>query len=813
MNQERKLLLMFTYRIIAREESLYFKKNGMLGPYNDVIGIQNHIFHNLFNKYLIEDSKAYSGSTLKVNYCENDNYSDITMSLKSMYFMDICYKTNFQKLFYNQNYIPISWDRNSIYEESKLWFIKDYNRSLGDNIIVTSEPNNYNLQNCVVQESIDMNLIDNRRWDMRIYVFHRIVNNKFETWLYNDGLVRLCPDEYDENNLTERNMLSNTSKYIQEDDINLLTRKISDLNDYNKIFELIKINMRKIHKVLSKQIFSKSLYKCENHLMGYDCILDKNNKIYVIEVNHRVNMRNKKKNSIKITEMKDNILKEIYQRFIRGVFIDMTSDKNLSFICIEKTHINIYSNLKEIKDKESVFIFKDIDYESCKQITDYISKGCQLYYNSNYGNGYYSLDYNNEEYRFYQNIVDRKEELFRYRIINEDELMCVRESIGLNNLTNRLGHSKVYFNKLYQFLKNEQFFIKGKSDTQISECNDFSDITHVLTSYPTYMISNKKFLEEIFSNKMYIPKKWSISQTSNYKDWFIKPILGSKGDGVIITNNPLLENTDNCIIQESIKTSLIDKRKWDLRIYVVHRIINNKFQTWLYTDGLVRLCPEEYNKNCKTIRNMITSTDQYQDNDDPNKLTKCLEDLDKYNIYLPEIIKKLSDIHKELVKYIYTNSEFKCENHLMGYDVIIDQYNKLYLLEINLRPDLSTINKGLVKVNKQKIITNMMENYFVKFIKSVFIDKIFMVKDNFKLISSTDINIINNLYRIRDKYGIYCIPGLNYDSCKKITGYLKEYIYELKYNSNYNSSKGGYYEIKKDNITQELFKLNVSDSQ
>ena len=42
-----------------------------------------------------------------------------------------------------------------------------------------------------------------RKWDLRIYVVHRIVNNKFQTWLYNDGLIRLCPDEYDKNNVQD----------------------------------------------------------------------------------------------------------------------------------------------------------------------------------------------------------------------------------------------------------------------------------------------------------------------------------------------------------------------------------------------------------------------------------------------------------------------------------------------------------------------------------------------------------------------------------------------------------------------------------
>ena len=127
-------------------------------------------------------------------------------------------------------------NNNISINNNKLWYVKPIRGSLGKGIIITSNPNNYkNEKNkYLIEESISMHLKRGRRWDMRLYVYHTINSEgKLSTYIYNNGIVRLCPEKFNIEKISIRNMCSNTSQYKKEDLKNKLDFLLTELKEYD----------------------------------------------------------------------------------------------------------------------------------------------------------------------------------------------------------------------------------------------------------------------------------------------------------------------------------------------------------------------------------------------------------------------------------------------------------------------------------------------------------------------------------------------------------------------------------------------------
>lgn len=132
----------------------------------------------------------------KSDYCNISEFSNTSYRLYSFNtkLFENKYKTG---LFLDEfNCIPMKYNNNISINNNKLWYVKPIRGSLGKGIIITSNPNNYqNEKNkYLIEESISMHLKRGRRWDMRLYVYHTINSEgKLSTYIYNNGIVRLCP--------------------------------------------------------------------------------------------------------------------------------------------------------------------------------------------------------------------------------------------------------------------------------------------------------------------------------------------------------------------------------------------------------------------------------------------------------------------------------------------------------------------------------------------------------------------------------------------------------------------------------------------
>ena len=93
--------------------------------------------------------------------------------------------------------------------------------------------------------------------------------------------------------------------------------------------------------------------------------------------------------------------------------------------------------------------------------------------------------------------------------------------------------------------------------------------------------------------------------------WIIKPIASSRGRGIKLLTN-ISSIPKRCLISKYISNPfLIEKKKFDLRLYVLITSYN-PLKIYLYNEGLVRFASEEY--DCEDI-----STAAIKDDDDVGK--------------------------------------------------------------------------------------------------------------------------------------------------------------------------------------------------
>jgi len=194
---------------------------------------------------------------------------------------------------------------------------------MGRGIIITTNPQEYVNSNVVIEESINMSLIRKRRWDLRVYVYHTIDNDgNLKTYLFKDGLVRLCPEEFNINDISARNMCSNTSLYTKKDLDKNLNYCMTKLPDYDNIFKNIKYLLNKVHNIMKPMICHKNSFFLETQLLGYDIIISETNKPYIIEINNYPHYITKN-NTSEIKVMKNKLVGDIYN-IIKGTYLNKT---------------------------------------------------------------------------------------------------------------------------------------------------------------------------------------------------------------------------------------------------------------------------------------------------------------------------------------------------------------------------------------------------------------------------------------------------------------------------------------------------------
>ncbi|XP_025263727.1 tubulin polyglutamylase TTLL5 isoform X2 [Camponotus floridanus] len=197
--------------------------------------------------------------------------------------------------------------------------------------------------------------------------------------------------------------------------------------------------------------------------------------------------------------------------------------------------------------------------------------------------------------------------------------------------------------------------------------------------------------------------------------WIVKPKASSRGRGIYIVNNPEKILTDESVIvaQYINNPLLVDGHKCDLRLYVA--VTNyDPLLIYLYEEGLVRFAAVKYDGRNQYIWNPCMHLCNYSINkfhvdyvksEDPDAenvghkwtLSALLRHLRSMGQDTESLMQRIEDIIiksilatasgivsgvKQFVKHPDTCFE------LFGFDILIDDTLKPWLLEVNLTPSL-----------------------------------------------------------------------------------------------------------------------------
>jgi len=210
--------------------------------------------------------------------------------------------------------------------------------------------------------------------------------------------------------------------------------------------------------------------------------------------------------------------------------------------------------------------------------------------------------------------------------------------------------------------------------------------------------------------------------------WIIKPVASSRGRGIRLMTNP--ENIPKrCLVSKYIASPhLINNKKYDLRLYVVITSFS-PLKVYLYDEGLIRFCCEDYTVSTETKHNRFVHLTNYSvnknsENFDSNvsvnddfkgskwSLTALRKYFEQNNLNFNSLFEKIKDIviksvisvadeTLKAVKKLTNNNNTLFE--LYGYDILIDSDFNPWLMEINLNPSLNVDTKLDYKIKSMLI--------------------------------------------------------------------------------------------------------------
>ena len=264
-------------------------------------------------------------------------------------------------------------------------------------------------------------------------------------------------------------------------------------------------------------------------------------------------------------------------------------------------------------------------------------------------------------------------------------------------------------------MKPWQFVNHFPGTSAISRKVDLSkNFFHLQKYFPEqYNFHPKSF---VMPTERLLLKRHIESVPHNKRTFIIKPDLGSKGKGIYLIQDP--ESAQNikelAIAQECIPPYLIDGLKFDFRVYALVTSVD-PLRVYVYKDGLARFCTEPYEdpnpKNLGESYKFLTNYalnktnkkfEQFHDGRGHKRSITCVlkqmlangVNVDKLWSEIEDIIVLTVIIGQPFMSHNY-HSSIKAQDgksrcfEILGFDIIIDNNLKPWVLEVNHSPSLA----------------------------------------------------------------------------------------------------------------------------
>ncbi|XP_033096623.1 probable tubulin polyglutamylase ttll-15 isoform X2 [Anneissia japonica] len=293
----------------------------------------------------------------------------------------------------------------------------------------------------------------------------------------------------------------------------------------------------------------------------------------------------------------------------------------------------------------------------------------------------------------------------------------------------RIGYSKGGPDSEWDVLWSHDYPFTELQD-KISKMRSHQKVNHIpgsgfITNKVTLVLSDIEYIpkafqmpQQKFSFKQYVkehPEKLWVQKSNNHR-------------GIHVRNVEELDfSADNTFVQEFIQNPyLVDGKKFDIGIYTVVASVD-PLRVYFYSgDCLIRYCGKEYVMDKFDDVNTYVVTDDYtptwkmpslqkyyidmkfshkeslyahmrSEDLDPTKVDRQIEDAIR-KVFLS----KLPQLRQSLEKYQHKNIFFE----LTRFDFVLDEDLNLYLMEVNMSPNLSTGHFAANKLLYQQVIYN-----------------------------------------------------------------------------------------------------------
>ncbi|NXT52344.1 TTLL4 polyglutamylase, partial [Pluvianellus socialis] len=222
-------------------------------------------------------------------------------------------------------------------------------------------------------------------------------------------------------------------------------------------------------------------------------------------------------------------------------------------------------------------------------------------------------------------------------------------------------------------------------------------------------------------------KAWE--EGASRQKWIVKPPASARGIGIqVIHKWSQLPKRRPLLVQRYLhKPYLIGGKKFDLRIYV-YVTCYDPLRIYLFKDGLVRFASCKYSSSMKSLSNKFVHLTNYSVNKKNTEYKSNLDEtacqghkwalkalwsyLTQKGVNSETIWEKIKDI---VIKTIiasepYVNSLVKmyvrrpyCCHELFGFDIMLDENLKPWILEVNISPSLHSNSPLDVSIKGQMI--------------------------------------------------------------------------------------------------------------
>ena len=276
--------------------------------------------------------------------------------------------------------------------------------------------------------------------------------------------------------------------------------------------------------------------------------------------------------------------------------------------------------------------------------------------------------------------------------INEPKRYLVNTSRILKDVLNKNGYIEGNVEKYCDFSSWDSYNTKNiKSEISIISRRISYKMDDKIIFYKTLLENNID---------IYCPKTYLTFNDINYdpkKIYFLKNSGSSGGRGVHVVNslttiNDIISSKPgNYLLQEEVANlKLIDKKKFTLRCYI---LLTDKKEIFIHKNILCIHHSSDYSSELDRSVHIDHKVHKYSNYSDE------------------EVFMQLQDLFFNVCTPFIKNESFENQYIILGADILLDNDNKPYIIEINTYPNMQYDDKKVEYVIKKEMFSDFVNLY------------------------------------------------------------------------------------------------------